>query len=412
MIASASSAPLETTPIGSVSPSGTTTAGPLSQTHPPRTTHTRQRYSGRIRGIDIARGLAIIGMIWAHLKPTYVEGLPALLAEIPSGRSSALFAILAGVSIAILTGRNVHYTGDQMHHAQLRIAGRAVILLGFAAILDLFSTPIAVILAFYAAWFLLAIPLVHWSVKRLSISAVVLALAGPQIIQLVNWVTFKHDIWGTSGANGFLYETLISGMYPGLAYMAYVLAGMAIGRLDLTSAFIRQRLLIFGLSVGVLGYLAGWVATQTFAPEYDYWSANFADDEFPSVLWDFFNISPHSNTTPEVVGNLGVGIAILALCLYLSPLAKHVLLPLAAVGSMSLTSYFGHAFFLYWKQDWFFGESLAPFLWVAGAVLVFTTLWAITPLRRGPLEWVTWKFSQWFARPALLTEPDPTLSSR
>ena len=74
-----------------------------------------QRYSGHIRGLDLTRGLAIIGMIWAHVKPyTADEGLAYLLSEIPSGRSSALFALLAGVSIAILTGRNVPYAGDQM----------------------------------------------------------------------------------------------------------------------------------------------------------------------------------------------------------------------------------------------------------------------------------------------------------
>lgn len=406
------------------------------------TTHTAPvstRYQGRIRGLDLARGLAIIGMIWAHMKPLVESGgLANFLADIPAGRSSALFALLAGISIAILTGRNDPYSGEQMRHAQLRIAGRAIMLFVFATLLELFSTPIAVILDFYALWFLLSIPLVHWSARRLAISAIVVALVGPQLIRGFHWLVDEIGLWGA----GFLAQNLVFGMYPGLAYMACVLAGMAIGRLDLRCVLLRGQLLLVGICLAVLGYGTAWVATNSFAPGEPGWNIEFGiggsgfdiDDgiyksdlalpsfeapsgELPSfdvdvaeepafaepgvTLFDFFNATPHSNTTPEVLGNLGVGLAVIGLCLWLSPLARHVLYPVAAVGSLSLTAYVGHGLFLHFKQDWFFGDSVAPFLWVAGGALIFCTLWCLLPLRRGPLEWLTWKFSQWFARPSV-----------
>ncbi|AZR01363.1 heparan-alpha-glucosaminide N-acetyltransferase domain-containing protein [Trueperella pyogenes] len=368
-----------------------------------------QRFRGRIRGIDLARGLAILGMIWAHLKPDIYEpdSVSYFLSELPSGRSSALFAFLAGISLAILSGRNVTYSGEQLRHAQLRIVGRAVVLLAFSAFLSIFPTIISIILGFYAAWFILAIPLLQWSPKKLGIAAGVVALFGPQLIIGLRYLTYTFELYLSSGPNAYLYEVVLAGMYPGLAYMAYVLAGMAIGRLDLNSTAVRLRLLTAGLALGVVGYGSGYFASGIFTPSVE--SIPLDDVDALSLIpkdstidpWDFFSIEPHANTTPEVLGNLGVAFIILALCLWLTPLAKNVFFPIAAVGSMSLTAYVGHAFGLYFKEDWFMSTSPTPFLIVAGAALAFCTVWALLPLRRGPLEWVTYVFSQWFARPTL-----------
>ncbi|WP_461021048.1 heparan-alpha-glucosaminide N-acetyltransferase domain-containing protein [Trueperella pyogenes] len=366
-----------------------------------------QRFRGRIRGIDLARGLAILGMIWAHVKPIIYEPgtVSYILSEIPSGRSSALFAFLAGISLAILSGRNVTYTGEQLRHAQLRIVGRAVILLAFAAFLSIFPTVIAVILGFYAAWFILAVPFLHWSPKKLGIAAGVVALIGPQIINGFHYLSYTFDIFLSGGVNAYLYEVLLAGMYPGLAYMAYVFAGMAIGRLDLNSTAVRLRMLTAGLAISVVGYGSGYLAAIFMPfeplPIDDIDAFSFLPKEPTIGPWDFFSIEPHTNTTPEVLGNLGFALIVLALCLWLTPLAKNVFFPIAAVGSMSLTAYVGHAFGLYFKEDWFMSMSPTPFLIVAGAVLAFCTVWALLPLRRGPLEWVTYIFSQWFARPTL-----------
>ncbi|QOQ39675.1 DUF418 domain-containing protein [Trueperella pecoris] len=375
---------------------------------------TARRYTGRIRGIDVARGLAILGMIWAHVRPAPDDWgtIAHFLSEIPSGRSSALFALLAGVSLAILTGRNVHYTGEQMRHAQLRIAGRAVALLVFAAFLNVFSSMIAIILGFYAAWFLFAIPLVDWSAKKLAIAAGVVALVGPQIIIVFNYFLNSHELYGAGGLNAFLIDALSMGSYPGLAYMAYVLAGMAIGRMDLTCALVRTRLFVVGASLAVTGYGTAALATRTFA--YPHELGIEILDEFspaPPQLSDFFMADPHLNTTTEVLGNLGVALAVIAVCLWLSPLAKHVLYPVAAVGSMSLTAYVGHAFGLHFKPEWFFTDSFVPFLVVAGLVIVFSTVWALLPFRRGPLEWVMYRFSQWFALPDAVRPAAPLVTS-
>ena len=64
----------------------------------------------RILGLDIARGLAILGMAGAHIGETepfqWLD--PATWTDLVHGRSSILFAVLAGISIALMTGRSAN----------------------------------------------------------------------------------------------------------------------------------------------------------------------------------------------------------------------------------------------------------------------------------------------------------------
>ena len=68
---------------------------------------TNRAGSGRLYGIDAARGLALLGMMATHLLPTFestAELAPTWVGLTFSGRASALFAVLAGVGLALSTG--------------------------------------------------------------------------------------------------------------------------------------------------------------------------------------------------------------------------------------------------------------------------------------------------------------------
>lgn len=85
----------------------------------------------RIIGIDIARGLAIIGMITAHIGP-----LGFLGAHNPTdGYPSALFAVLAGVSMSIMASGS-----------RKQLVLRGVLLSLLAVVLGLVQQSIAVVL--------------------------------------------------------------------------------------------------------------------------------------------------------------------------------------------------------------------------------------------------------------------------
>jgi hypothetical protein len=67
---------------------------------------TAQR-SRRLAGVDAARGLAVLGMVAVHVLPaTTDDGGVSLPEQIAGGRSSAAFAVLAGVGVALATRRD------------------------------------------------------------------------------------------------------------------------------------------------------------------------------------------------------------------------------------------------------------------------------------------------------------------
>jgi len=73
------------------------------------------RTSTRLAGVDVARGLALLGMAAVHIFPEQSAdgGLhPAYV--VAAGRASALFAVLAGVGLALLrrSGRGCPHLTD------------------------------------------------------------------------------------------------------------------------------------------------------------------------------------------------------------------------------------------------------------------------------------------------------------
>lgn len=79
----------------------------------------------RLRGVDVARGIAFIGMVVIHTLPSYDRstGEPTAAWSIFSGNASALFALLAGVSLAFMTGGSNPYQGDKRVRGLPRLPG-------------------------------------------------------------------------------------------------------------------------------------------------------------------------------------------------------------------------------------------------------------------------------------------------
>ncbi|HEY6793868.1 MAG TPA: helix-turn-helix domain-containing protein, partial [Kineosporiaceae bacterium] len=112
------------------------------------------------------------------------------------------------------------------------------------------SGVIAVILAFYGVYFLLALPLVRLRARTLAIIAAVLAAVAPQAAFGVSSLLLSGDVVDRInaydplerlGGNGLL-SLLLNGFYPASTWMPFVIAGMALGRLDLAARAVQRRL--------------------------------------------------------------------------------------------------------------------------------------------------------------------------
>ena len=144
----------------------------------------------RLLGVDLARFVAVFGMFVIHFGAPFSGGAVELaLAGACSGRATALFTFLAGVSLAMLTGRRTPLTGQKLRDARKRIAVRAVLLVLIGLLLatctDATGFLLTVIIPFYGAYFLLALPFVGMRARGLAISAVLMVALGPQVSYLL-----------------------------------------------------------------------------------------------------------------------------------------------------------------------------------------------------------------------------------
>ncbi|MFF9030250.1 heparan-alpha-glucosaminide N-acetyltransferase domain-containing protein [Streptomyces iakyrus] len=383
--------------------------------------------TGRLDGVDLARALAVLGMIVSHTGPALVlselgrkAGAAAhFLEAVSDGHASILFATLAGVSLALLTGGSRPHNGVARRRDRARIAVRAAILFVLGMALAQISTEVIVILSFYALYFLLALPLLRVPPRFLAVLAAAWAVAGPVVSFFLRrevegsegtggGALMFRDLTSLSDAGSGLLRLLLDGTYPVMTWMPFVLAGLAVGRLDLRSTTIRLRLLAAGVALAVVGSGGSWLALHAFGgiealqPRLDFMrpvAVGLAME--PLELMQMSNLGtvptdtpanllldgPHSGTPFEIVGSVGCALAVLALCLLVGDRFRTLLAPLTAVGALSLTAYAAQVVALRFLPP---EEAMAAHPWVPllGFVLgamAFCGLWRRF-LGRGPLE--------------------------
>ncbi|MDH6213589.1 heparan-alpha-glucosaminide N-acetyltransferase domain-containing protein [Streptomyces pseudovenezuelae] len=361
----------------------------------------------RIVGVDTARGLALLGMFAVHVYGAFAsDGSPTPAWVFAGGRSAATFALLAGVGLAFTTGGRRPDVGRPQYAAvatRAALIGLVGLLLGYAS--RAADLDVDVILAYYALLFLLAIPLMRLRPGALTALSLTLAVAGPVVVHVLRGVlpqpAFDGDPVLTdvfTDPLGLLSNLLVQGNYPALAWMAYLCAGLAVGRLDLTSARIARRLLVGGLALAAAAWLTATALLTRFGGLWHLWRAEFPHTPWPQarheVLWDTGNDStwwsllsraPHSTSPFDLLQTLGSACSLLGAALLLTRLTptRRLLSPLTAAGTMPLTLYCAHVLLL---ATGALGDSpdLLYGLLVAGSLL-FAACWR-RAVGRGPLE--------------------------
>ncbi|GAB3607260.1 hypothetical protein GCM10027413_26690 [Conyzicola nivalis] len=329
----------------------------------------------RIVGIDIARGLAVLGMYGAHVGVTepLVFTEPATWLDVVNGRSSILFALLAGVSIAIISGRTRPVDGTELRAARIRILVRAALIFAIGMLLIWLDTRIAVILPVYAVLFVAAIPVLRWRPRSLFVAAGILAIVSPILAAITTVLVPVADP---------VVDLLLTGHYPAVIWIVFVLVGLGVGRLDVTARVVQLRLLAVGAGLAVAGYGLGVAANRAVLE---------STAPVPVDIGMLATTEPHSGSPFEVVGSTGFALAVLALCLLVATRARIPLYPIAAVGSMALSAYTAHVVIVAIIGDGAFTQNdNGLYLAFIGGALVLCTGWALL-FGRGPLERVlTW----------------------
>lgn len=370
----------------------------------------------RLGGLDAMRALAVIGMVYMHVSPTgWLEAAPfadkpAILAgfeQLISGRAMSLFVLMAGVSIALMTGGHAPHTGERLAIDRRRIAIRAGVLFVISLLVDQLSGMSLSILANYSLWLLLLVPLLRVAPRTLFVAAAVAAV----LLPIFSFVVMNYGReWAISPMSGggspavglalllrpqdwlaMLKHLLVGGGFQTPYAIPLLLAGLGIGRLNLTSGAVRWRLAITGGGLLVAGWLVSSFALGPLGGEQALADMRAAAGPFLQPWQSVLTLPPHqlyALSIPMAPFMLGVGLLMLTgLLVLLDRKAwQRLLLPLTATGRLALTWYAAHQVYLQRAVE---GPPYA-FTVFAGMVvfgLVFSPLW-LRLVPRGPLEWL------------------------
>lgn len=381
--------------------------------------------AGRIVGIDVARGIALFAMAGTHMLPVHTPaGQLTITGFLFGGRASALFALLAGVSLAIVTGGSTPKTGRDMKRARVTIAVRAGLIGVIGLLLAMTDTIVAVILAYYAVYFLLALPFLRLRASTLMSIAVVWGVVSPQ---LSFWIRgFLPDgpgpqvdlIMVFTDPVDALTQLFLTGYYPAFTWLTFILAGLALGRMDLRAKATAIRLLVGGAVVAVGAWAVSSLILQVLGV-----STVWQTEEGPRTFtgWHVNNIGwygttpaddaswlvvagPHSGTSFDLIGVTGSAVAVLGACLLLVrvDLLRRISFPVAAAGAMTLTLYTIHVVVLSFDV----GDLGSRMYYLTHVVvgLAIATIW-LSFLPKGPLEALVHEIATGVGKAAVPPEP-------
>ncbi len=320
----------------------------------------------RILGLDIARGLAILGMIYLHL------GHPLWQAKvILSGLPAALFAVIAGVTMMLIWNNATRRVAAQAQaEAQAQAAAEAQTGTGANARKPQ-ATPTQTIAKLAARGALITL-----------IGLAVLPAGGEiQVVLVVLGATMLATAWvpplstaakaallliATAAATWRYAPLELPLPYPHLAWVAYILAGM----------------ILFDVYVGKDGAGAGGVQKLTTAIACLAAAAGFYL-RFQTDLPGWARATGHTGVLGEIVLSIAVAAIVLHLCMIVG---RHVRAgnPLVALGSMALTVYILHVLTALWWQT---HVSLHSDLWAAAFIAAFLVFaWVWKKLASGPAK--------------------------
>ncbi len=348
----------------------------------------------RITGYDIARALAIFGMVVVNFKivmgasangPDWLVALVGLL----EGRAAATFVVLAGIGLSLLS-RKAREANDTMRLTQDRntLLRRAL----FLFVVGLLYTPIwpADILHFYGVYIAVAAFMLAVPVRQLWIAAVGLVAAFVVMFLTLNydagwdWTTLEYE--GLWTPVGMIRHLFYNGFHPVVPWLSFMLVGMAIGRLDMSESAVRRRVFWWGIGVAAVAEAIGWGIVRVLSD-----GAGPAGAEIISAL---FGTEPMPPLPLYMMAGTGTAVAVIAMCVSLGERLPDAawLKPFVSTGQLALTLYVAHVVIGMGTLEAIGrleNQTLASAL-LASAVfcmasIAFATLWRMR-FKRGPLE--------------------------
>ncbi len=292
----------------------------------------------RIAGIDVARSLAVIGMIIVNFKMVFGSNGSTILkmfAGLFSGKAAATFVVLAGVGIALMS-KNAVMTHDveKLKKIKFSVLKRAI----FLFVIGLSYIPIwpADILHFYGIYMIILLLLLEKKDIFLWVSYFGLIILFPCLMMYLNYETgwnfeiFEYtDMWTM---NGFFRNLFFNGFHPVIPWTAFMILGFWFGRQDLyDSRFVRKMLRISAalfIFIEIIRTVVQLILKQMNNTEIEM----------------FFSTSPMPPFPLYMISGSCFAIAVISFCILYCEKNRdqHVVKLLTNTGQLALTFYVAH----------------------------------------------------------------------
>ncbi len=361
----------------------------------------------RVEGYDLARALAIWGMVTVHfwIVMAFHETHPAWLhwcIEMLDGRAAAIFVILAGVGVSLRTAsaqakaasssaeRLDDQTTDPIAEVQRVLVYRGIFLL-IAGFLNLIIWK-GDILRVYGVSLCVAATLINASNRRLLTAAAVFGFAFIALMFLSDydtewdWDTFTYrHLWTVNGTIRNLFYNGFRSVFP---WTGLLLFGVWLGRQRLGDQEVCRRVLIGSLGLAVFTEIVSALLVHSFREH-----PHGLDDKSVVALFGTVSMPP---LPLFLVAAGSTSVAVIATSLFIAQRFSNFLpvRALIACGQMAFTWYVLHIVVglggieALGLQD---HQSLAVAAAAAAGFFVAISLISLVVRsrgHRGPLEWM------------------------
>lgn len=289
----------------------------------------------RIKGLDFARALAILGMMLVNYKvifcsETVIYGSANAFISLFEGRAAAVFLVLSGIGLSLMSRRKV----EEKNAVRKVIAKRALFLFAIGLGMYIVFDWSADILHFYGIYMLMILPILFLDIRKL-----VMILLAVLLITLVLQISFDYlEGWDETVSvysdfysfEGFVRNTFFNGYHPVFPWISFMIIGVLIGRLKFDHVGTIKKYISISLTVAVTTEVLSWTIT------------NLLDNE---IIYYLFDTKPMNPSIGYIIAASSWAIAFILLCVYVID-HKQVALGvgfLIPTGQMALTHYLGHS---------------------------------------------------------------------
>ncbi|TDQ24011.1 DUF418 domain-containing protein [Tenacibaculum caenipelagi] len=349
----------------------------------------------RIIGIDVARALAVIGMIIVNFKMVFgSEGSNWVknFASIFEGKAAATFVVLAGVGLALTTKKAIQTNNiEKLKTAKKRITKRALLL--FLIGISYIAIWPADILHFYGVYIFIVLLLLKSSGRFILLSGTILILGYPLLMIIWNYETgwnfdtFNYQNFWT--VKGFVRNLFYNGFHPVLPWTAFMIFGYWFGKQDLQNANYVKRLFVYSIITFISIQLISLLLISLLSD---------GTEQMTKELTEVLGTSPMPPLPIYMFNGIAIAFTIISACILIGEKYENnkIISALNKTGQLALTFYVAHVVLGMGIVDAINPGKLGLLSveFSVGYAIVFSLLCILFAIiwlkykKSGPLEWV------------------------